>query len=108
MRRIGGLCMQGHIYYWQLLLNTICKLIHLFQQTHISGVGSNCKVAGPKCIGRMTQNNINPVNNNAINKDKYTYKRNCHICNKKIVFFHFFEQFPLNQGYLSFEHECAI
>ena len=27
---------------------------------------------GPKCIGRMTQNNINPVNNNAINKDKYT------------------------------------
>ena len=29
-------------------------------------------IGGPKCIGRMTQNNINPVNNNAINKDKYT------------------------------------
>ena len=31
---------------------------------------------GPKCIGRMTQNNINPVNNNAINKDKYTNVNN--------------------------------
>ena len=31
---------------------------------------------GAKCIGRMTQNNINPVNNNAINKDKYTNVNN--------------------------------
>ena len=42
----------------------------------ISGVGSNCGLGGPKCIGRMTQNNINPVNNNAINKDKYTNVNN--------------------------------
>ena len=73
-----------------------------------SGVGSNCGLGGPKCIGRMTQNNINPVNNNAINKDKYTHKLNCHIC----LVFHFFEQileqFPLNQGYLSFDDERAI
>ena len=40
----------------------------------------------------MTQNNINPVNNNAINKDKYTHKLNCHICQKMLVFFHFFKQ----------------
>ena len=42
-----------------------------------SGVGSNCGLGGgPKCIGRMNQNNINPVNNNAINKDKYTNVNN--------------------------------
>ena len=41
-----------------------------------SGVGSNCGLGGPKCIGKMIQNNINPVNNNAINKDKYTNVNN--------------------------------
>ena len=48
--------------------NSFCASQHSLH----SRVGSNCGLGGPKFIGRMTQNNINPVNNNAINKDKYT------------------------------------